>query len=110
MANEKTLELVVFQLADGVTDEEFLETTGPVSDWIKTQPGFISRELSRGTEGDKWVEVVWWETLEQAKAASEAAMSSAKCAPMFSKIKFDNIKMIHGTQAIPKVISPRSAA
>ena len=75
MVQNKILELVVFQLADGVTDEEFLETTQPVSEWVAAQPGFISRDLSEVTDGTKWVEVVWWETLEQAEAATQAAMS-----------------------------------
>ncbi len=103
MVQNKILELVVFQLADGVTDEEFLQTTPPVSEGVATQPGFISRELSRATDGSKWVEVVWWETLEQAEAATQAAMSSAACGPMFSKIDFETTLMMHGIPAIPVV-------
>ena len=110
MADERTLELVVIQLAEGVTNEEFLQTVGPVSEWIKTQPGFISRDLVRDTEGNKWVEVVWWESLEQAKAAAEVAMTSETCAPMFSKIDFEKVQALHGAQAIAEVRPVRAAA
>ena len=103
MSGEKILELVVFQLAEGVTDDEFLQTVGPVSEWVRTQPGFISRDLVRGVEADKWVEVVWWESLEQAEAAAEAATTSESCSPMFSKIDFEKIEMLHGVQAIAEV-------
>ncbi len=110
MADKRTLELVVFQLAEGVTDDEFLQTVGPVSEWAKNQPGFISRDLVRETEGNKWVEIVWWESLEQAKAASEVAMTSETCAPMFSKIDFEKIQMLHGAQAIAEVRPVQAAA
>src|SRR3712207_9028233 len=38
-------------------------------------------------EGDRWVDVVWWETLEEAHAAAERAMSSGSCSPMFALIR-----------------------
>jgi hypothetical protein len=110
MKGNRTLELVVFELAKGVTNEEFLKTVGPVSQWVKTQPGFVSRDLVRDTEGNRWVEIVWWDSLEQAKVAAEAAMTSEACAPMFSKIDFENIQMLHGTQAISEVRPVRAAA
>ena len=110
MSGERILELVVFQLAEGVKEEELLQAVGPVSEWVKTQPGFISRDLVRETEGNKWVEIVWWESLEQAKAAAEAAMTSEACAPMFSKIDFENIQMLHGTRAVAEVRPVRAAA
>lgn len=110
MSGEKVLELVVFQLAEGVQDEDFLQTVGPVSEWVRTQPGFISRDLVHGVETDKWIEVVLWESLEQAKAAAEAAMTSETCSPMFSKIDFESIEMLHGLQAIAEVTSDRVAA
>ncbi len=100
---QKVLELVVFKLAEGVTDDAFLQTTGPASDWVKTQPGFISRELSRSPDGEKWIEVVWWETLESAEAAAAAAMSSSACSPIFSLIDFENTLMLHGIAAIPRM-------
>ncbi len=101
--SQKVLELVVFELADGVSDDDFLQTTGPVSDWVKTQPGFISRDLTRSADGNKWIEVVWWQTLEAAEAASELAQSSEACSPMFSRIKFETIVMLHGIPAISAV-------
>ncbi len=100
----KVLELVVFSLRDGVTPEEFLQTVGPVSEWAKGQPGFISRELI-AADNDKWIEIVWWESLVQAEAAAEAAQSSDSCFPMFSKIQPEDMLMLHGQSAIDPVQS-----
>ncbi len=95
----KTLELVVFGLNQGVTREQLLSTSGAVSTWAEAQPGFISRELVHDEEGDRWIDVVWWESLEDAKAAAERAMSSESCAPMFALIDMDSTLMLHAERA-----------
>jgi len=102
---EKVLELVVFKLGAGVSREQFLATVEPVSSWIARQPGFISRELCHDSEGDRWVDVVWWRTMAEAQAAAELAMTSESCAPMFNLIDMESTLMVHGEPAIPPVIS-----
>ena len=92
----KVLELVVFKLDEGVSREQFLGTNDAVSSWISTQPGFISRELSYDAEGDRWVDILWWESMEEAGAAAELAMSSESCAPMFALIDMESTLMLHG--------------
>ena len=102
-AGTKVLELVVYQLHKGVSREEFLGTNDAVSSWIRQQPGFLSRELVYEAEGDRWVDVIWWETLEQAQAASERSMTSESCSPMFALINMDSALLLHGIPAINPV-------
>ncbi len=97
------LELVVYQLHKGTSREQFLGTNDAVSSWIRQQPGFISRELVYDAEGDRWVDVIWWETLEQAQAASERSMTSESCSPMFALIDMESTLMLHGIPAINRV-------
>jgi hypothetical protein len=99
----KVLELVVFRLNEGVSREQLLGTVDRVSEWVATQPGFISRELSYDREGDRWIEVVWWRTMDDARAAAERAMTSESCAPMFALIDMDSTLMAHGEPAIAPV-------
>ena len=99
----KVLELVVFELNDGVSREQFLSTNNAVSAWIAKQPGFVSRDLSYDAEGDRWIDVIWWESLENAGAAAELAMSSESCAPMFALIDMESLLMLHGEPAIAPV-------
>ena len=99
----KVLELVLFKLNEGVSPEQFLGTVDAVSAWISTQPGFVSRELSYDREGDRWIDVVRWETIEDAHAAAELAMTSEACAPMFSLIDMESTLMVHGEAAIAPV-------
>ena len=102
---EKTLELVVFTLKEGTTREQFLATNEAASNWLREQPGFISHELSYAAEGDRWIEIAWWETLEDAETAANAAMSSPSCAPMFGLIDMESALMLHGEPAIPPVVA-----
>jgi antibiotic biosynthesis monooxygenase (ABM) superfamily enzyme len=102
-AGGKVLELVVYKLHERVSREQFLGTNDAVSGWIRQQPGFISRELVYDAEGDRWVDVIWWATLDQAQAASERSMTSESCAPMFALIDMESALMLHGTPAITRV-------
>ena len=100
---DKVLELVVFELKEGVSREHFLSTVDAVSDWIGEQPGFISRDLSYDATGARWIEVVWWRTLEDAHAAAERAVTSESCRPMFALIDMSSTLMAHGVPAIAPV-------
>jgi hypothetical protein len=108
-AGGKVLELVVYKLHERVSREQFLGTNHAVSSWIRQQPGFISRELVHDAEGDRWVDVIWWETLDQAQAASERSMTSESCSPMFALIEMESALMLHGTPAINPVHAPTPA-
>lgn len=101
----KTLELVVFRLAEGVSHEEFMATVDSVSEWVQTQPGFISRELSYSADSGKYVEVVYWETLEQAERAGQASESSEQCLPMFNTIRIDDMQFLHAETLLTTVAS-----
>jgi hypothetical protein len=92
----RVLELVVFELKDGASRQTLLETAEPVSKWISEQPGFVSRELCYDGDGERWIDVVWWHTIEDAKSAAERAMNSESCAPMFALIEMDSMLMLHG--------------
>ncbi len=101
----KTLELVVFGLEEDVSHEEFMDTVEAVSVWARSQPGFISRELSYSAESGKYVEVVYWETLEEAEQAGRNAESSEACAPMFSKVGTHDTVFLHATPLLTAAAS-----
>src|SRR5512133_1211036 len=103
MEERNVLELVVYKVKEGVSRQQFLATNDAVSSWISNQPGFISRELAYDAEGDRWVDVIWWDTLEQAHAASELSMTSESCTPMFDLIDMESALMLHGVPAINRV-------
>jgi antibiotic biosynthesis monooxygenase (ABM) superfamily enzyme len=109
-APDKVLELVVFKLKPGATREDLLATNDALSSWARQQPGFISREQAYDAEGDRWIDLLWWETIEDARAASEAAMTSESCAPMFALIDEEATLMIHADAVIAPVHADATSA
>ncbi len=107
--NDGILELGVFRLKDGVTREQFLGTVDAVSEWAGEQPGFVSRDLVEGDDG-QWADVVWWETRDDAEAATAAAYMSDRCLAMFGMIDMDGLLFLHGRHAIPPVARRGRAA
>jgi hypothetical protein len=101
--DQKVLELVVFKLRDGATNDQLLATVDRVSDWVKTQPGFISRDLTYSASEDRWIEVIWWDSLEEAESAAAVATSSDSCAPMFGLIDMESALYLHGEPVIAPV-------
>ena len=106
----KVLELVVFKLNEGVSREQFLATNDRVSAWAREQPGFISREMSYDAEDDRWIDVVWWASLEDAQTAAEHALSSESCLPMFSLIDTESTVMIHAAPVMERVAADSAVA
>ena len=106
----RVLELVVYKLTPGASRERFLATNQVVSRWIREQPGFISRDLVHDEEGDRWVDVIWWQSMAQAQAASEASATSESCQPMFALIEMESALMLHGAPAIETVTTATPVA
>jgi hypothetical protein len=64
------------------------------------------RELSFDAEGDRWIDILWWDTMETARAAAELAMTSESCTPMFALIDMESALMLHRTPATAPVHAP----
>jgi hypothetical protein len=106
----QVLELAIFRLKEGATREQLLGTVDAVSEWARSQPGFISRDLTYVDDNDTWIDVLWWENLQAAHAAAEVAMTSESCAPMFALIDMEATQMLHGSRVVPKVAQDTRAA
>ncbi|WP_150296839.1 hypothetical protein [Salipiger aestuarii] len=65
----KTIEIVTFRLADGVSDEAFIaETKTMERDFLGKLPGFIDRDTGKSAEGG-WIVVLHWARAEDAQAS-----------------------------------------
>lgn len=100
------LELVLYKLNEGVSREQFLDTNVAAAAWLSVQPGFVSRDLVYDADGDRWVDVVWWETMESAHTAAERALTSESCSPLFALIEMDSALMLHGDRAADPAYAP----
>jgi hypothetical protein len=88
------IELVTYRLKAGITDKQLTATHAGVNDFLQSQPGFIYRSLSRDNGGLLY-DIVYWQNMDQAKAASVAFLESAAGQALESLIDEDSIVMRH---------------
>ena len=77
------VEWAPFRLKAGVAEATLLRASKALQrDFLASQPGFVKRELLRGTDG-QWVDLVYWRDEASAKAVMPAIADSAACQAYF---------------------------
>jgi len=90
------LEVASFRLSDGADEQAFLREHRRVHEnWVVQQPGFVSRRTTKSPDGD-WKDVVTWESMEAAQAASEKLMGAAEAGPWMRMMDPASVAMYHG--------------
>ncbi|MGY9047431.1 hypothetical protein P775_02880 [Puniceibacterium antarcticum] len=65
----KTIEIVTFRLAEGVTEEAFIaETKTMEREFLGKLQGFIDRDTGKSADGG-WIVVLHWASAEDAQAS-----------------------------------------
>ena len=98
MVNQKkvtAVEIVIFSFKENYSDQQASEMAGTVNEFISKQSGFISRTTSKLGE-NRWIDIVYWESMQEAKDASEEAMKSETCGVFFSSINQESMQFMHG--------------
>jgi hypothetical protein len=93
--NAKTeyIEIAKFKLKDGCTDKQFLDAEIAVrAGLIKSQKGFISREISKDTDGN-WLMDMRFETKEEMDAWMVALKQDPNMKVFGSMIDFQSMRM-----------------
>ncbi|MDE6475856.1 MAG: antibiotic biosynthesis monooxygenase [Erysipelotrichaceae bacterium] len=69
---KNVMEMVIFQTQNGVKEEQFLQLFDELNKVLESSvAGFMKRSLTKDSTQDKWVEMVWWESMEAAQQAME---------------------------------------
>lgn len=83
---------ISFKLKKGVLEEDFLVASEKCHDEVLSkQKGFISWDVLR--DGDTWVDVVKWETMEDAKNGETAGAGNPAAKEFYSFINMNSCKM-----------------
>jgi heme-degrading monooxygenase HmoA len=90
-----TIELVTFRLQKGDT-QNFVDANAAINDWLKRQPGFVSRHLAERDDGS-YVDIVFWQTHADALAASTKMMEEMAQSEAMTMIDPMGLDMSHGT-------------
>ena len=82
---------ISFKLKEGVSEEDFLCASEKChNEVLSKQKGFISWEVLR--DGDTWVDLVKWETIEDAKNGETAGASNPAAHEFYSFINMPSCK------------------
>ncbi|PBB33998.1 hypothetical protein CK214_06515 [Mesorhizobium sp. WSM3882] len=96
----ETLEIVTFRLKPDAA-AGFVTQNGVVTDWLAHQPGFLSRHLGERDDGS-WVDVVRWQSLEQAQSAAQRIMAEIGDCQAMQVIEPASVTMSHAAIALSR--------
>ncbi|MGX8011798.1 antibiotic biosynthesis monooxygenase family protein [Mesorhizobium sp. ORM8.1] len=96
----ETLEIVTFRLKPG-TEAGFVANNGVMTDWLARQPGFLSRHLGKRDDG-AWVDVVRWQSMEQAQAAAGRIMAEIGGSEAVQAMDPSSVSMSHAAVALSR--------
>ena len=89
----KTIEIVNFRLAPGVSDEDFLaETMSMERNFLGKLHGFLDRDTGKSSDGD-WIVVLHWAAPEDAQDSMNRFVASEGTKSFTSKIDMSTFKM-----------------
>lgn len=93
---ERAIELVIFRSKTDYSKEEVrmsLESLNPV---LATYKGFLKRQLALN-ENDHWMDLVFWETMEDARFAADNIMKQEQAIKAFDVIDEKEMQFFHFT-------------
>lgn len=87
MSHNQSKKVVVewapFELAEGVDEATLLAASEVLqSEFVSQQSGFIKRELVKAND-KQWVDLVYWNSLEEAEQAAKNVANSPVCLKYF---------------------------
>lgn len=92
---KSAVELTKFKLKDGTNVEEFLKASVQfMEQFLKKQPGFVSRNLISNDDG-VWADLAAWESMDAAHAVEAVMMKDEYAGIYCSFIDFESMTMEH---------------
>lgn len=88
------IDVVLFKTLPGVTDAQNLNVAEMLQPIIQAQKGYIKLELFKSDDG-QWVEIVYWESSEAARAGNENVMASPEMSATFEVLDPENTEVLH---------------
>ena len=87
-------EIVTFRLKEGIDEVQFLSDAQATNTIVRSAPGFISRQLSKGKD-NSWTDYILWQSLKDAQSAAKTIVNDPAFAPFGQAIDFDSVEMRH---------------
>jgi len=93
MDKKIVVEIAQYKLIDGVNETTFLQDSKDAQkEFLDKQPGYIKRQLLKSDSG-KWTEIVYWESMSDARKAEKEVAKNIPNVPMFQKMDPKTLKI-----------------
>ena len=92
-------EIVIYRLKADVDRDQFIEISERATEWLRSRPGYLGRELL-GDDSGQWVDLVRWATMEDALAAASAFMEVPQAAAFIAAVEPESITMLHPRRVV----------
>ena len=89
--NTNVVEIVKWKSASGVTDRATIDAAQALVPDLKTVGGFIEKTLYKN--GDEWVDIYYWETIEDAQLSNERMAGKASLGKLFSLVQPESVSI-----------------
>lgn len=94
---KSVIEIVRFKLKQTATSEQLISASEQSQKFVSKLNGFEYRSLSFDQDTSTWTDVVYWDSMENAKAAGEQFTTSEECKPLMALIDPESVMMQHQT-------------
>lgn len=92
--SQQVAEIVTFELAEGVTPEQFVKISQTSEAFIRAAPGFLHRQLSRGEDG-RWTDYAIWSDMKSAQSVADDFPKQDFAPALMAAIATGSEKMRH---------------
>lgn len=89
--NTNIVEIVKWKSAPGVTDQAMIEAALGLAPDLKSIGGFIDKTLYKN--GDEWVDIYYWETVEDAHLSNERMAKKESLSKLFSLVQPETVSI-----------------
>lgn len=94
MEEARIVEMVLWKSKEGIAVDDAKASIVRLNEFVRQQPGFISRKTSIAEDG-RFLDIVLWADLAAAKSASEKAMQNEEVVKIFSSIDEEEMIFQH---------------
>lgn len=94
MKDANVVEVVLFKPQASIKREAILETLSVMQATVEAKKGFVSRQVLENEDG-QWLDLLWWESLDDALKAAEEVQHDPELAPHFAIFEGAEMTMMH---------------
>ncbi|MCF6436704.1 hypothetical protein [Pseudoalteromonas sp. MMG022] len=95
MMSQNVIEIVKFKLAPGVSEQDFLPLNDAFQTFIDKQSGLLYRSLAKQPNNQGYIDVIYWQSMEDSKRTAEAFNNSTVCMDFLTLIDKQSVDMTH---------------